>query len=485
MFRRIFLAALVLAIAIQAGAADIVREAVEARNAGNYGRAVELFRRAVAIHPAVETQLLLAETLAWNKQLDESAQVYGEVRRAHPDLRAATLGLARVRLWQGRYREAGELYSTLLKRAGSDDEAREGLATAAYWSGDYRTAAREFSSLQSDFARRSLAEIRAASRPASEIDAGGLVDGQPFRSIRTAIRGTYFTDPLTKWNAEAGAYRLSSEVGGTKGLPFGTIANETALPSLRLTLAASIGAIRTPDRTHAIGSAAARYRTSPHSTLSLSFAEREIVTNATDLYPFVSAISLRWLLDGTRLASLGAERLRYSDDNRGVAVDGYVLLPVYTRGKLVVRAGASALYRDTQDPRFYVTGVSSRLDESGKFFRYTYTGAYNPYWTPDNLLEGRAIIGVESPLSSSIVRLQADAGYAHDYALGFWPDAGPQPFPSAIGTSRFARSFSPWRVRLSVNAPLAGELYFNLGYEHSSTAYYEANTFHATVGRRR
>ena len=86
---------------------------------------------------------------------------------------------------------------------------------------------------------------------------------------------------------------------------------------------------------------------------------------------------------------------------------------------------------------------------------------------------------------SGMVKLQGDGGHARDKSIGFWPQAGPTPFPLATGTARFDRSFDPRRVRLSIETPLTSDLSFNFGFEHSITAFYEANTFHATVGRRR
>jgi hypothetical protein len=434
--------------------------------------------------------LARAQSLAWTKQFDEAARLYLEVLRETPASRDARLGLARVRLWQGRYRDARKMFLELVEKNRRDTDAAEGAATAAYWSGDYRTAVREFTAIEKAHpdrqpVRRMLSDLRSAAGTTASFEAGVVDDDQPFRSMRSQVRVSTFTDPLTRWDVSAGAATVSSDAGGRHTAPFVVMQNETVIPSLRLTITPSLGAIRLPDGTHAIGGAVVGLRVTSHDSVAMSFARHEILTNATRLYPFVNVMSIRWRHTEPWLASVGIERDRFSDRNSAKAADAYALFPVGTPMNWKLFAGASALARDTRDSRFYVSGITATRDPSGSFFHYTYRGAYDPYWTPQNLVEARLILAIERRIGTASLRLQGDGGQAHDRAVSFWPDAGRTPFPSSIGQSTFDRSYSPWRIRLTSSMPLAHGMTLDLAYEHSVTSFYRANIVHASLARRR
>ncbi len=433
-----------------------------------------------------------AESLAYTRRFDEAAQVYSRVLALSPSSRDAGLGLARVRLWQGRYGEARRRFEALLARNAHDADAAEGAATAAYWSGDFRTAEREFRALavkhpDRETVRRSLAELRSASSTTESFDTGMVDDDQPFRSTRTAVRVSVFSDPLTRWDVTAGGYTVSSDAGGRHGVPFALLQNETVLPAWRMTLIPSFGLIRAPDgRAHVTGGASIRLRLSAPDSLALSFTRREMLSNATRLYPFTVVSALRWEHAEPWLASIGIEHDRFSDRNSAKAADAYVLWPMATLRNWKVWAGASALGRDTAESRFYVNGITATLDSSGSFFHYTYRGAYDPYWTPQHLLEGRLILAIERRFASgATMRLQGDGGRASDQAQAFWPDSGVTSFPLQIGQSPFDRSYWPWRVRFTSSMPFARGITLDVSIEHSVTTFYRANSVHATLARRR
>jgi len=206
-----------------------------------------------------------------------------------------------------------------------------------------------------------------------------------------------------------------------------------------------------------------------------------MVSNATQTYPFVNAGTLRWQHSEPWLASIGIERDRFTDHNSASAADAYILWPV-TR---MISLGASAMTRDTEESRFIIESITATRDPSGQFFHYTYRGAYDPYWTPHDLVEGRLIVAIQRQISTATVRLQADGGYARDRAVAFWPESDRTPFPSQIGQSLFNRSYNPWRVRLTTTMPISHGFTLDAGYEYSATAFYRANTFHAALARRR
>ena len=430
-----------------------------------------------------------AQSLAWAKQFDEAAGLYLDVLREIPTSRDARLGLARVRLWQGRYREARRMFLQLTKTR-VDTDAEEGAATAAYWSGDYRTAERELAAIARAHPNREtvvkmLTELRSAAGTTTSFETGMVDDDQPFRATRSLARYSTFTDPLTRWDVSAGAYTLSSDAGGRHSGPFVVFQNETVFPALRLTITPSLGAIRLPDGAHAIGGLAAAIRVASHDSVTMSLARREILSNATRRYPFVNVLSLRWQRNGRWLAAAGLERDRFSDHNSATAADAYALFPIARLSRWSLFAGASTLARDTSQSRFYVSGITAVRDPSGSFFHYTYRGAYDPYWTPQNLIEARAILAIERRAGRATLRLQGDAGTAHDRAVVFWPESGRTPFPPSVGQSAFDRSYSPWRIRLTSSMPIAHGMTVDVSYEHSVTSFYRADIVHASLARRR
>jgi hypothetical protein len=431
-----------------------------------------------------------AQSLAWEKHFQEAARLYLEILRDAPASHDAKLGLARVRLWQGHYQEARDLFLQLLANNRGDTDAAEGAATAAYWSGDYRTAARELNAISTAHpdrqqVRRMLYELRSASATTGSFDVGVVDDDQPFRSRRSQAHVSTFSDPLTRWDISAGAWSLSSDAGGRHTAPFVVAGNETVFPSLRLTITPSLGVVGLPDGTHAIGGVSASLRMTSHDSFTLSFARREILSNATKLYPFVNVSSVRWNRTEPWLASAGIEQDRFSDRNSAKAADAYVLFPITKLAGWKVFAGASALARDTRDSRFYVSGITATRDPSGSFFHYSYRGAYDPYWTPQNLYEGRVILAIERQIGTATLKVQGDGGQAHDRAVSFWPDSGLTPFPSSIGQSTFDRSYSPWRIRFTSSISVAHGMTLDIGYEHSVTSFYRANIIHASLARRR
>lgn len=408
-----------------------------------------------------ECLLHTAETLAYGGRFAEAEAIY----RTLPPSRAAALGLARVVLWSGRYAEARSLFLAM----GDDPEAIEGAATAAYWQGDWRTASREYTRVASrETAARALGDIAAATRPAWRFVADAVDDDQPFHAQRGEAVYSFFSDELTRWDASAGTYRLASEV------PFALVRNERVFPWQRATLTTTLGAIRYPGSgTRAIGGIALRLR-----QVTLSIQDRELLTNPADRYGSLRTTSLRW---ETTLAAAGVQHLRYFDGNEGDAADAYVLRPIAKRGQWRILGGVSAAFRDTEQTRFFATAVSSARE--GDAFRYSYRGLYIPYWTPQNLVEGRAIVAVERA-SRVTTKLQVDAGRARDRAVGFGPDLGTTPLPPDIFSFTFPRTFTPWRARFTASTNL-GALAVDFAYEHSVTAEYRANSFHASVGRRR
>jgi tetratricopeptide (TPR) repeat protein len=383
----------------------------------------------LALLLATADDLQRAQELAWAKQFAESEALYRRIVASDPSP-AARLGLARVVLWQGRYPEAIRLFAQL-----DGVDALEGRATAEYWSGDYRSAARSFRRVleldpKRELARTSLAEIASTMVPSQRILVDGSTDDQPLEVIRTRVAATFFSDPLTKWVAEAGGYDAASTSG-----TFASIANETKVN--RLTFSGSVGVFTWPDGVRRpIASAGVR-----RGSLALRVERQPELATATSLDDHIASTTttLRWEHDRNWLAAAEVFHRAYSDDNAGSGFSAYALAPI-RRGAWTFWGGAAVSARDTEESRFFA-------------------GRYDPYWTPENLVEGRAVIAVER----GGLKFHADAGRARDRG----------------------RTYTPWRAGLDAGIALPADLRFEAGIEHSSTVDYRVTSFHASLVRRR
>jgi Tetratricopeptide repeat len=419
-----------------------------------------------------------AEQLAWDKQFAASEALYREILASEPRSREARLGLARVVMWQGRYAEAIRLFREL-----EGVDALEGKATAEYWSGDLRSAARDFRRVleldpNREMARRSLEEIAAVSRPSQRVTFGGVSDDQPLDTIRGEVAATFFSDPLTRWTVTGGSYRMDASRRGETSGEYVLVENETRLDEV--TLGGALGAFTFPDGVRRpIGSANVRYR-----SLSLRVDRREEIASATSLRTHAASTTttLRWSHDRNLVAAAEVSHRSYFDGNEARSLVAYAVAPL-RKDEWTFWAGASAAARDTDESRFAMTAVSSTLDNG--FFRYQYRGEYDPYWTPDDLREARAVVALERRFERGGVKLHADGGYARDRGRAFGPDAGPAPFPAQTFTFAFDRDYRPWRAGLAAHFAVGPSLHLEAGVERGVTVDYRSTTFHAALVRRR
>jgi hypothetical protein len=422
--------------------------------------------------------LSTAERLAWDKRFSESEAMYRRILAADPNSGAAKLGLARVVMWQGRYGEAIVLFREI-----EGVDALEGRATAEYWSGDLRAAARHFRRVlaldpKRDFSRTSLRDIEAGARGSERVSVGVLHDEQPLDALRAEVATMFFSDPLTKWTVTGGGYRLDGGRRGERDGRYALLENETRAGAF--TFGGSLGLFTFPDGVRRpIGGVSVQHR-----SLTFRVDRREEIASATSLATHASSTTttLRWSRDRDWIAAAEISAKRYFDGNRGHALVAYAVAP-FRRGEWTFWGGGSASARDTDDSRFRLTAVSSTLDQG--FFRYQYRGEYDPYWSPDDLLDARVVAALEYRHTRGSVKIHGDGGWARDRGRAFGPDAGAGPFPSSTFTFTFDRTYHPWRAGLTADVVLAGRWRIDAGIERSVTVDYRATTVHAALVRRR
>lgn len=471
---------------------DLVRQATTARAAGDYATAIAALEQLLALSPQrSDFEILLAETLAWNKCFSEAETRYRHVLGRDSGNRDAELGLARVLMWEGQFRQARAAFEQLLASRPAD--ALEGRATVEYWAGDSRSAARDFAAVLTldptrSTSRRSLEEIRLTARPQERADVDYVDDDQPYRLGRAAITRSFSSDPLTRWSGSVGTYRATAPIYGTVAIPFLDTTNQISFPSVRSTFVTSIGGIRYPDGvSRPTGRFAVTRQIMKHGRVILRAQKQELLATATGMasHPSVTSFSAGWRRESSDgwMAAVEIARLRYFDENRGVSAHAYGLVPIFKRGSSRLDVGASTTFRDSRESRFHFAAVSSTRSAVG--FDYAYRGEYAPYWAPQGFREIRAIAVAQTRIRSAAIKLHVDGGVAHDRAIAFGPPSGFAALPGGIYSFAFRREFHPHRADLTISLPFAANYTVEAGYESSTTVFYRAKSFHASLVRHR
>ena len=353
-------------------------------------------------------------------------------------------------LWAGKYAQARAAFEDVLRQEPRDASARLGLAQSYYWSGDYRRAFREFERVlktqpSNAEARRAADEIRAAARPGFAVGADAIDDDQPYRSGGTAARVYFFSDPLTKWEISGGGSRLRA-LDDERSTAEVALAGETTLPAIRTRIRAGLRQFRFPDGDARVLPSVTAERRLRTSSLTLRIERSPLLRSAPALrtHAWSDVLSARWGREngsGLQFAA-GAEHLRYFDQNSGWDADAYVLAPV----SRALFLGASAAFRDTRESRF-------RID----------SGRYDPYYTPQQLAEARAVGAFTLTRGRISASTHIDAGIARE---------------------RNAGTFVPWRASLSLTMGVAPDVAFSVTAAHDSTAFYNANEIRAGLAGR-
>ncbi|HXH39763.1 MAG TPA: hypothetical protein VNN08_14130, partial [Thermoanaerobaculia bacterium] len=301
--------------------------------------------------------------------------------------------------------------------------------------------------------------------------------------VRATIATTFFSDPLTKWTATTGLYALSARsLGlGSATAPFASIAGSTWLPATHLRVGGSLRLFRFPDgATKPLGGLSLAHEWSG-STLSVDIDQHELLYAAPSLRTHASETSatLGWNRSSEAASSAAAlHAIRYFDGNSGRAADAYHLLRVAHTARASLSIGASASYRDSEQSRFRLIGASAAVLAGGGF-AYSYSARYDPYWTPRNLFEARAIVAANLNVGRATIHLHADSGIAHDRDLQFGPSSGTTAaVPLFVTPAEVSRTFHPWRASADVVVPLPGTFAVTLGTEHQTTVFYRADSIH-------
>ncbi len=442
--------------------------------------------------------LAQAQSLVRAGKLTEAAELCRAELARTPEATELRRMLAWVMAWDHQYGTAESLWRELLAKEPGDHAAREGLATTLYWEGCPRAAAVEFRRVLeaapgNAAARRQLMEIEHARRSTYTLDLTYQTDDQPYSSLRADLATSLLLDGGLRLGARVGLQALSADDAEALGLsrssgqaPYVGASVEKDLLDRHLTLGGAVRILRYPegDAEPLGGIAATLPMAGLHSRLRLNVERQELFQSATSLDEthYATDLGLRWELE-TPAGLLGAAGLRrtdYFDDNAGVAADGYILAPLRRLDggdgrRLKVWVGASAAYRDTDETRYRVAATTATPGAGGGY-TYRYEGVYDPYHTPQAQQEVRAVGAIEAELREWLrLKVHGDFGRGREDAVGFGPETGATPMPTGVGSGTFSRSYSPWRAGAGLSLALTPALHLRVGYQHSESAFYNAD----------
>ena len=428
----------------------------------------------------------VAERLATERNFDLAEAEYRRQLETRPQDWRLRIGLARVILWKGNYRAAERAFAPLVAERPNHAGALLGHAQAAYWNGDFRAARSRYARLLAahpghEEARKVLADLATLSAPRYEITAAHRTDSQPYRLSGGRAVVSWFSDPLTRWDLRG---RAGDATGGQNTLGGIGAGVSAGLPRIGMRVDAWAERFRFADGVAEVIGEVSLTRDLPIRSEVIVAAERiPLLATATAVgaHPTATQYSVSWRRKSSErwLASASVHTRRYSDGNEGVGADAWGLAPIWSKDTVAVRGGLSAAYRNTDENRFRFTSFQSEPISTSEW-QYTFTGVYDPYWTPHKLKEARLVLVAEAPR----LKIHLDGGVARDEYLGFGPPSGFTQNPMFIFPTVLDRTFRPWRASAEVNWPLPAGLMLRARYAHDVTAFYRADEIEASlVGR--
>jgi tetratricopeptide (TPR) repeat protein len=129
----------------------------------DYNNSFQLYDQLLQQQPNNQTvKLQYAEILSWGKRYRESIRYYDEILQVTPENAPAQLGRAEVLSWDGQYAKAIAAYQKILQTQPKHEKARIGLAQVRHWRGDLDQARDQFLALQQDFPASKTIQIELA-----------------------------------------------------------------------------------------------------------------------------------------------------------------------------------------------------------------------------------------------------------------------------------------------------------------------------------
>ncbi len=137
-----------LLLGVPAFAANIADDAMAAKQAGDFPKAITLFEQALKLEPSNLTLLgQLATVQGWAGRYDDSLRTYEHALQLSPDDAILRLGRASVLAWAGKQERALAELDELIAADANNQDAKVLWARIHSWRKDYSTAEKTYASV--------------------------------------------------------------------------------------------------------------------------------------------------------------------------------------------------------------------------------------------------------------------------------------------------------------------------------------------------
>jgi tetratricopeptide (TPR) repeat protein len=460
----------------QSGALD---EARALRSRGEFAEAIGVLRRHLIAWPDDGAAArMLAQTLYWNREFDTARDAYESALQRHTGDQQVRVDYAEMLVEIGDARRARAILSPML--AATQMAAVPALlGTLAYHAGDFTAAARLYEqALRLDptheRARAHLQEIRAVSTPWIRIAPVFWHDDQPLDRRGLEIEGGWFLTPLTPIRV-----RMTPTTYPGNATPVSQWTSEVELrhsaPQARLEVEAAAGILRrsvdAESSAEWTGRGSLGVRAPGHVTIRVR-AERAPYLHTTaslETEVGVDTISGGADLHHPRgwLGSVAVERHRYPDGNVVHASFAWLLAPLIQSARLDLQAGYAISYENAAESRFVLANPGQPIEPTDPLFDYS--GRYDPYYTPVDLLKHSLATSVRGRLAPHL-QLRAGGSYAlraSDEAPVLYADE-----TGTIQTTFYRRESHPFEARAAIELPANDAFSFSITGELGQSPFY-------------
>lgn len=464
----------------QAQAGNALIEAQRLRDAGSFVAAARLLRIQLGQHPDDgEAARLLAQTLYWMKDVEGARVVYEAALVRHPKDTTLRLQYARMLAETGQRSRARALLAPLTEASATRSEADTLLGTIAYWEGDLTTAERLFTEAlqanptQTD-ARRQLHAIQTMSAPWLRVSAGLRHDDQPLDRIGVGVEAGWFVTPILPVSVRVEPMEYQLPTGTTRRLWSTEVAIANFFPAARLETEVAGGVLH---RSEGVDAPAWQGRVVVGVRLTPDLALRGRIERAPYLYTTSSldtpvmtqtaAALVHWNNPRGWLGEAAYQQQRFPDANSVVTTYAWLLAPLVHRDRgAEIQAGYAFATGNADQSRFVLANATQPYPPSDP--RFSTAGQYVPYFTPSHLVSHSAIAAVALRPSSTIT-LRLGGAYpvrATDDAPRFVVSG------TQVQLATYARTFSPWNARTSLEIALRDGLTIAATGELGRTPFY-------------